>query len=87
MIQDVHVKLCPGLPWKKEEFSNKRNHFTSKLDLNSRKKLVKYYVRNIALYGDKTWTLRKVGQKFLEIFLNVMLEKDGEDQPDRSCEK
>ena len=32
--------------------------FTSKLDLNLRKKLVKCYVWIMALYGAETWTLR-----------------------------
>jgi hypothetical protein len=39
--------------------------FTSKLDLNLRKKLVKCYIWSIALYGAETWTLRKVNQKYL----------------------
>ena len=30
---------------------------------------------------------RKVDQKYLENFLNVVLKKDGEDQLDRLCEK
>ena len=34
----------------------KKNLFTSKLDLNLRKKLVKCYVWNMALYGAETWT-------------------------------
>jgi hypothetical protein len=42
--------------------------FTSKLDLNLRKKLVKCYIWSIALYGAETWTLRKVDQKYLESF-------------------
>jgi hypothetical protein len=46
--------------------SNKKNLFTSKLDLHLRKKLVKCYIWNIALYGAETWTLRKVDQKCLE---------------------
>jgi hypothetical protein len=44
------------------------NIFTSKLDLNLRKKLVKCYIWSIALYGAKTWTLRKIDQKYLESF-------------------
>jgi len=32
-------------------FNNKKNLFTSKLDLNLRKKLVKCYVWSMALYG------------------------------------
>ena len=46
---------------------NKKS-FTSKLDLNLRKKLVTCYMRNIALYGAETSTLRKVDQEYLESF-------------------
>ncbi|PNF14958.1 hypothetical protein B7P43_G01526, partial [Cryptotermes secundus] len=52
----------------KASFSKKRNIFTSKLDLNLRKKLVKCYIWSIALYGAETWTLRAVDQKHLESF-------------------
>jgi hypothetical protein len=47
---------------------NKMTLFTSKLDLNLRKKLVKCYIWSIALYGAETWTLWKVDQKYLESF-------------------
>ena len=30
----------------------------------------------MALYGDETWTLRRVDQKYLESFCNTVLEKD-----------
>ncbi|PNF32598.1 hypothetical protein B7P43_G18093 [Cryptotermes secundus] len=52
----------------KAAFSKKKNLFTSKLDLNLRKKLVKCYVWSIALYGAETWTLRAIDQKHLESF-------------------
>ena len=52
----------------KAAFNNKKNHFTSKLDLNLRKKLVKCYVWSMALYGAGTWTLRATDQKRLESF-------------------
>jgi len=39
------------------------------------------------LYGAGTWTLQQVDQKNLEIFLNMVLEKHGEEQFDYSCEK
>jgi hypothetical protein len=42
--------------------------FTSKLDLNLRKKLVKCYIGSINLYGAETWTLRKLDQKYVESF-------------------
>jgi hypothetical protein len=42
--------------------------FTSTLDLELRKKLVKCYVCSIALYGAETWSLRAVDQKQMESF-------------------
>jgi hypothetical protein len=47
---------------------NKKNLFTSKLDLNLSKKLVKCYIWSIALCGAETWTLGKVDRKCLESF-------------------
>jgi hypothetical protein len=70
----------------KASFNKRINLFTIKLDLNLSKKLVKCYIWSIAFYGAETWTLRKVDQKYLES-LDVVLEKNGEDQLDRSCEK
>jgi hypothetical protein len=52
----------------KAAFNKKKNLFTSKLDLNLRKKLVKCYIWSIALYGAETWTLRKMDQTYLESF-------------------
>jgi hypothetical protein len=40
--------------------------FTSKLDLNLRKKLVKCYIWSIALYDAETWILREVVRKYHE---------------------
>jgi len=42
----------------KATFNKKKALFTSKLDLNLRKKLIKYYIWSMALYGAETWTLR-----------------------------
>ena len=47
---------------------NKKTLFTSKLDLNLRKKLVKCYIWSMALYGAETWTLRAADEKHLESF-------------------
>ena len=52
----------------KVAFNKKKNLFTSKLDLNLRKKLVKCYVWSMVLYGAETWTLRATDQKCLESF-------------------
>ena len=47
---------------------NKKTLFTSKMDLNLRKKLVKCYIWSMALYGAETWTLRAADEKHLESF-------------------
>jgi hypothetical protein len=46
----------------KAAFKKRRALFTSTLDLELRKKLVKCYVWSIALYGAETWTLRAVSR-------------------------
>jgi hypothetical protein len=51
----------------KAAFSKKKTPFSSKLDLNLRKKLVKCYIWSIALCGAETWTLF-LDQKYLESF-------------------
>jgi len=52
----------------KAAFNKKKNLFTSKLDLNLRKRLVRCYVWSIALYGAEIWTLRATDLKHLESF-------------------
>jgi hypothetical protein len=52
----------------KAAFNSKKNLFTSKLNLDLRKKLVKCYISSMALYGAETWTIRAVDQKHLESF-------------------
>jgi hypothetical protein len=49
-------------------FNKKKTLFTSKLDLNLRKKLVKCYTWSMVWYGAETWTLRAADQKYLESF-------------------
>jgi hypothetical protein len=53
MMEDVLLKLNLGL----------LRFFTSTLDLELRKKLVKCYIWSIALYGAETGTVRAVDQK------------------------
>jgi hypothetical protein len=50
------------------EFNKKRVLFTSKIDLQLRKKLVKCYICNVVFYCAETWTLLAVDQKYLESF-------------------
>jgi hypothetical protein len=52
----------------KAPFNKMRALFTSTLDLELRKKLVKCYIWSIALYGAETGTLRAVDQKHMESF-------------------
>jgi hypothetical protein len=47
---------------------NKDTLFTSKLDLNLSKNLVKCYVWNIAVYGAGTRLFKKVNQNYFKIF-------------------
>ena len=68
MMEDVPVKLNVGLLWLKMRSTRRGLLFTSTLDLELRKKLVKCYVWSIALYGAETWTLRARDQKHLESF-------------------
>ena len=52
----------------KSAFNKKKTLFTSKLDLNLRKKLIKCYIWSTTLYGAEIWTLRAADQKYLETF-------------------
>ena len=52
----------------KAALNKKKALFTSTLDLELRKKLVKYYIWSIALYGNETWKLRAVDQKHVKSF-------------------
>ena len=66
MMQDVHGKLSAELSWQKKTFNKKKTLFTSKLDLNFRKKLVKCYIWSMALYGAETWIIQPADQKYHE---------------------
>jgi hypothetical protein len=52
----------------KAAFHEMKTLFTGNLDLNLRKKLVKYYFWSMDVYGAETWTLWKVDQKYPERF-------------------
>jgi hypothetical protein len=45
----------------KATFNKKRALFTSKMDLELRKKLAKCYIWSVALYGAETWKVLKYG--------------------------
>ena len=52
----------------KAAFNKKKTLFTSTLDLNLRKTLVKCYMWSMAFYGAETWMLQAADQKYLESF-------------------
>ena len=66
MMEDVLVKLNRELLWLKLHSTRRGTLFTSTLDVELRKKLVKCYIWSIFLYGAETWTLRAVDQKHME---------------------
>jgi len=53
-----YLQNCPG----NSSIQQKKANFTSKLDLNLWKKLIKYHNWNRALYGAGNWTLGKEDQ-------------------------
>ena len=57
-----------GITVAKAAFNKKRALFTSTLDLELRKKLVKRYIWSTASYGVETWMVWRVDQKQLESF-------------------
>jgi hypothetical protein len=61
--RDIKSKIAMA----KGEF-NKKTVFTSKLDLNLRKKLVTCYIWNIEFYGTETSKRLKIDQQYLESF-------------------
>jgi hypothetical protein len=61
---EIKIRIVMAKP----AFKKKKALFTSKVELNLRQKLVKYYIWCIALCGAVTWTLQKVDQKYLESF-------------------
>jgi hypothetical protein len=75
MTQDV-IKSSIATAKQHSTGGGKKTLFASKLDLNFGKKLLKFYIWSIALYGAETWTLRKVDQKCLESSEMRCLEKD-----------
>ena len=60
-------KIKSRIAMAKAAFS-KKTLFTSKLDLNLKKKLIKCYIWSMALYGVESWMLRAADQKHLESF-------------------
>jgi hypothetical protein len=76
------MKLNPGLPWQNLHSTRKMTLFSTKLDLDLRKRLTSAILGTKLLYAS-TW----IPDSRLETpgkFLNVVLKRDGEDQLDDS---
>ena len=67
-MEDVTSEIKSRIAMAKAAFSKKKTLFTSKLDLNLRKILIKRYIWSMALYGTETWTFRPADQKYQESF-------------------
>ena len=62
----------------KEAFNRKMSLLTSKLNIELRKELVRYYVWSIALHGSE-----KIGAEVFPELPNVVLEENGEAKVNR----
>jgi hypothetical protein len=63
MMQDVHVKLNPGLPWQKQLLTRKRI-FSSANWTQIQGRTSKMVLLQHAVSGVDSWILRKVDQKY-----------------------
>jgi hypothetical protein len=64
----VYLENISRISMAKAAFTKNDTLFTSKLDLDFRKKVVKCYIWSIGLYGAENCTFRKVDHKYLERF-------------------
>jgi hypothetical protein len=65
-MQDSTLEIKSRIVMAKAAFNKKKAPFTSKLDLNVRKKPVQCYIWSTAVCGAETWTLRNVNWKYVE---------------------
>jgi hypothetical protein len=66
-MEDVHVKLNPGLPWQNQHSAG-RKLFHLQTGLKFKEETSEALHLEHTLHGAETWTLRKVDQKYLERF-------------------
>ena len=64
----------------KKAFMDKRKLFSSSLNLDLRKRIIKCFVWTVALHAAETWTLTKADKKRLESLRSLDLEKNAKDQ-------
>ena len=68
MLDVITSEIKSRIVMAKAAFNRKKTFFTSKMDLKLRNKLVKCCIWNMGLHCAEIWTLRKVGQKYVESF-------------------
>ena len=56
---NCHLEVNQKIAMPKEVFNRKRSIFFGSLEKELRKRVVKCFVRSVALYGAETWTLRR----------------------------
>jgi hypothetical protein len=65
MMQGVHEKLSPGLPW---QMHNSKDSLHQQIRLRSKEEISEVLHLEHCLYGAETWTLRKLDQMYMENF-------------------
>jgi hypothetical protein len=87
MIQDVHVKWNPELPWQKQHSTPRKPFFNQQIWLKFEEetsKVLHLEHRFVWCWNVDIW---ESGSEVSGKFWDLVLEKNGEDQLDRSCEK
>ena len=64
----LHEGIKMRITMSKQAFNRKISLLTCTLNIELRKKLVRYYVWSIAVDGPETWPLRSLERKYLESF-------------------
>jgi hypothetical protein len=82
-MQDVGLRI--GMA--KAAFNKEKALSTGKLDLNFRTELFRFYIWDTALYGANRLEPTERRPEIPGKFVNVILEKNGEDKLGRSREK
>jgi hypothetical protein len=69
MMQDVYLKVNPGLSWQKQH-STRRRLFRHQIETKFKEETSKmlHLEHTVTLYGVGTWTLRQVDKKYPESF-------------------
>jgi hypothetical protein len=62
----MYMKLNAGFPWHRRHSA--RRKLFSPSQWTYKQETVKYFIWSITLYDAWTWTLREIGQKYLESY-------------------